>query len=149
MQVLCVYIFLIYQVHCPVFRVSDVVYVMDDRGEVAKMQKGHGEWAEDMALVYTVHTTQLYIIICTVHKWLCVHCACLELHTCTCISMLVIFFTICMSPSPLPLSPPVSGAARQGGEGAPIRRRTGGGGREAVGVQPYLPEASARRDSRE
>ena len=144
MQVLCV--FLIYQVHCPVFRVSDVVYVMDDRGEVAKMQKGHGEWAEDMALVYTVHATLLYTCIYMYVLYIN-GCVCMSLYTC--ILTLVIFFTIYMSPSPLPLSPPVSGAAGQGGEGAAIRRRTSGGGREAVGVQPCLPEASARRDSPE
>lgn len=30
------------------YSIGDVVSVNDDRGEVAKMQKGHGDWVEDM-----------------------------------------------------------------------------------------------------
>ena len=33
------------------FRIGDVVRVMEDRGEVTKLQKGHGEWNESMATV--------------------------------------------------------------------------------------------------
>ena len=31
-----------------VYKIGDVVSVNSDRGEVSKMQKGHGEWVEDM-----------------------------------------------------------------------------------------------------
>ena len=32
----------------PAFKPGDVVRIMDDRAEVTKLQKGHGEWSEDM-----------------------------------------------------------------------------------------------------
>ena len=32
----------------PAFKPGDVVRIMDDRAEVTKLQKGHGEWNEDM-----------------------------------------------------------------------------------------------------
>ena len=33
------------------FRPGDVVSIMEDRAEVSKLQKGHGEWREDMTAV--------------------------------------------------------------------------------------------------
>ena len=33
------------------FRAGDVVSIMEDRAEVTKLQKGHGEWREDMTAV--------------------------------------------------------------------------------------------------
>ena len=42
------------QVSTPLFKAGDVVSVSDDMGEVRKLQKGHGEWAEDMAQVGTM-----------------------------------------------------------------------------------------------
>ena len=33
------------------FRPGDVVSVMEDRAEVCKLQKGHGEWSEEMTAV--------------------------------------------------------------------------------------------------
>ena len=33
------------------YEVGDVVCVIDDMAEVFRLQKGHGEWADDMALV--------------------------------------------------------------------------------------------------
>ena len=35
------------------FRAGDVVSIMEDRAEVSKLQKGHGEWREDMTAVST------------------------------------------------------------------------------------------------
>ena len=35
----------------PMFRAGDVVSIMEDRVEVSKLQKGHGEWREDMTAV--------------------------------------------------------------------------------------------------
>ena len=32
----------------PAFKPGDVVRIMDGRAEVTKLQKGHGEWNEDM-----------------------------------------------------------------------------------------------------
>lgn len=34
------------------YSIGDVVSVNDDRGEVSKMQKGHGDWVEDMTEVH-------------------------------------------------------------------------------------------------
>jgi len=39
------------QVDGPMFRPGDVVSVMEDRAEVCKLQKGHGEWSEEMTAV--------------------------------------------------------------------------------------------------
>ena len=39
------------QVDEPMFRPGDVVSIMEDRAEVSKLQKGHGEWREDMTAV--------------------------------------------------------------------------------------------------
>ena len=33
------------------FRAGDVVSIMEDRAEVSKLQKGHGEWNEEMTAV--------------------------------------------------------------------------------------------------
>ena len=33
------------------FRAGDVVSIMEDRAEVSKLQKGHGEWNEEMTPV--------------------------------------------------------------------------------------------------
>ena len=33
------------------FRAGDVVSIMEDRTEVSKLQKGHGEWNEEMIAV--------------------------------------------------------------------------------------------------
>ena len=35
----------------PSYEVGDVVRVIDDIAEVFRLQKGHGEWNDDMALV--------------------------------------------------------------------------------------------------
>ena len=37
----------------PSYEVGDVVRVIDDLAETYRLQKGHGEWADDMALVQT------------------------------------------------------------------------------------------------
>ena len=39
------------QMNVPMFRAGDVVSIMGDRVEVSKLQKGHGEWREDMTAV--------------------------------------------------------------------------------------------------
>ena len=39
------------QVDVPMFRAGDLVSIMEDRAEVSKLQKGHGEWREDMTAV--------------------------------------------------------------------------------------------------
>ena len=39
------------QVDVPMFRAGDVVSIMEDRAEVSKLQKGHGEWNEEMTAV--------------------------------------------------------------------------------------------------
>ena len=39
------------QVDTTLYRSGDVVRVMDDRGEVSKLQKGHGEWNDSMSMV--------------------------------------------------------------------------------------------------
>lgn len=46
------------------FKPGDVVKIMDDRAEVTKLQKGHGEWNEDMqevsyACFNTLHASML------------------------------------------------------------------------------------------
>ena len=46
----------------PAFKPGDVVRIMDDRAEVTKLQKGHGEWNEDMldvsvSIVHKIITT--------------------------------------------------------------------------------------------
>ena len=33
------------------FKAGDVVSIMEDRAEVCKLQKGHGEWNEEMTPV--------------------------------------------------------------------------------------------------
>ena len=47
----------------PVYSIGDVVSVNDDRGEVSKMQKGHGDWVEDMTEVhmYTYFAWPLFL----------------------------------------------------------------------------------------
>ena len=42
------------QVEVPLYEVGDVVRVIDDIAEVFRLQKGHGEWADDIALVCNV-----------------------------------------------------------------------------------------------
>lgn len=37
----------------PVFQKGDMVFVMEDCAEVCKLQKGHGEWNEEMTAVRT------------------------------------------------------------------------------------------------
>jgi len=46
------------------FARGDVVRVMDDMAEVTKLQQGHGEWNEHMAMVNHFITWLLYIF-CT------------------------------------------------------------------------------------
>ena len=41
----------LFQVDTTIFRVGDIVRVMEDRGEVSKLQKGHGEWNDSMSIV--------------------------------------------------------------------------------------------------
>lgn len=43
------------QVDVPVLKVGDVVRLSDDMTEVRKLQKGHGEWVEGMAVVRTIN----------------------------------------------------------------------------------------------
>lgn len=47
--------FIVCQVEAPVFRMGDVIRIMDDDTEVSRMQKGHGEWNEAMSKV-TLHS---------------------------------------------------------------------------------------------
>lgn len=42
------------QVDTTLYRSGDVVRVMDDRGEVSKLQKGHGEWNDSMSMVSVI-----------------------------------------------------------------------------------------------
>ena len=46
---------------CPQFDYGDVVRVSDDIAAVHQMQYGHGEWADDMALVSMVCTGQVCV----------------------------------------------------------------------------------------
>ena len=46
-----------------VFHSGDVIRVMDDRGEVSKLQKGHGEWNDSMSMV-SVEYAQLLLCSC-------------------------------------------------------------------------------------
>ena len=39
------------QVDIPLFEPGDVVRMISDIAEVYKLQQGHGEWSDDMALV--------------------------------------------------------------------------------------------------
>ena len=39
------------QVEVCLVKVGDVVCILEDMAEVNKLQKGHGEWADDMVLV--------------------------------------------------------------------------------------------------
>lgn len=52
------------QVDTPVFQPGDVVFVMEDCAEVCKLQKGHGEWNEEMTAVRTcrICSTRCYIV---------------------------------------------------------------------------------------
>ena len=53
------------------YRIGDVVSVNSDRGEVSKMQKGHGDWVEDMIEVclcmyhMQVYVQVLYTMACS------------------------------------------------------------------------------------
>ena len=49
----------------PSFEARDVVRVIDDIGEVFQLQKGHGEWSDDMALV------RISLDTCTLHLHAC------------------------------------------------------------------------------
>ena len=40
----------------PRYKVGDVVRVTDDLAEVAKLQKNHGGWVEDMSTVSSSYT---------------------------------------------------------------------------------------------
>ena len=48
----------------PAFKPGDVVRIMDDRAEVTKLQKGHGEWNEDMLDVSLLSTPNLDCFLC-------------------------------------------------------------------------------------
>ena len=48
----------------PAFKPGDVVRIMDDRAEVTKLQKGHGEWNEDMLDVSHLSTPNLDRLLC-------------------------------------------------------------------------------------
>ena len=50
---------LMLQVDMPSYEVGDVVRVIDDIAEVFRLQKGHGEWNDDMALVRVRSVTPL------------------------------------------------------------------------------------------
>lgn len=43
------------QVGIPRYQVGDIVRVMDDLAEVAKLQKNHGGWVEEMSDVSHTH----------------------------------------------------------------------------------------------
>ena len=54
------------------YKIGDVVSVNNDRGEVAKMQKGHEYWVEDMIEIYAcincnVHACNIGLIIINDH----------------------------------------------------------------------------------
>ena len=59
------------QVDTTIFRVGDIVRVMDDRGEVSKLQKGHGEWNDSMSIVSESPSIQSTpIVVMGIH---CIH----------------------------------------------------------------------------
>ena len=43
------FVWFIAQVGIPRYQVGDIVRVMDDLAEVAKLQKNHGGWVEEMS----------------------------------------------------------------------------------------------------
>ena len=47
----------------PSYEVGDVVRVIDDIAETYRLQKGHGEWADDMALVHYLFQQELEVVI--------------------------------------------------------------------------------------
>ena len=47
----------------PSYEVGDVVRVIDDIAETYRLQKGHGEWADDMALVHYLFQQGLAVVI--------------------------------------------------------------------------------------
>ena len=71
------------------FRVGDVVSIMEDRVEVSKLQKGHGEWREDMTAVSIWICNRWYLEFSAVvplvnlHVLLCKNTAYKPLHAVT------------------------------------------------------------------
>ena len=57
------------QMNVPMFRAGDVVSIMEDRVEVSKLQKGHGEWREDMTAVSIWLCNRWYLEFSTVVHW--------------------------------------------------------------------------------
>ena len=47
----------------PSYEVGDVVRVIDDIAETYRLQKGHGEWIDDMALVQYLFQQGLVLVI--------------------------------------------------------------------------------------
>ena len=50
----------------PILEVGDVVRVIDDIAKVFQLQKGHGEWSDDMALVsghWMIYSIPTYDVI--------------------------------------------------------------------------------------
>ena len=55
------------QVEMPEFECGDVVRMISDMAEAYRLQQGHGEWNDDMALV-CVHTLCVYTLLCMSHN---------------------------------------------------------------------------------
>ena len=47
----------------PSYEVGDVVRVIDDMAETHRLQQGHGEWIDDMALVHYLFQQGLVVVI--------------------------------------------------------------------------------------
>ena len=52
------------QVDVPFIHRGDVVRLIDDMAEIFSLQKGHGEWVDDMALVSGAGYLSLLIYCC-------------------------------------------------------------------------------------
>ena len=57
------------QVDVPVFEPGDVVRMISDMAEVYRLQQGHGEWNDDMALVSGYRNCFLDVIICSANNF--------------------------------------------------------------------------------
>ena len=134
-----------------------------DRGEVAKMQKGHGDWVEDMIEV-CIYMYNVYVYYLYIHTYM-IKTKILEqsntnqiprqqrkflprvgfepmtfsilYRSCTMACCSSAILCLCLHT--------VSGSAREGGEGAAIRGCAGGSEGQEVGLQSLLPPASTGR----
>ena len=56
----------------PVYKVRDVVNVINDKDKVSRLQKGHGDWLDEMAEVQCPRNVQeLYVYT----VWMCIWAA--------------------------------------------------------------------------